>query len=247
MISGGFVANGARVYLSSRDAAACEQAAAELSARGPGTAVALPADLMSLAECEGLAAELRRRETRLDVLVNNSGIAWAAPLDEFPDAQWGRVLTLNLQRCFTLTQLLLPLLERPAGGDAAIGAGPAAGDHATVINIGSIDGLRVPLFENFSYAAAKAGLHHLTRMLSTRLGPRGVTVNTLACGPFDTKMMKYALSNFRSEIEEVNPRGRIGSPEDIAGACIFLASRAGYDEIFFSLSISILLAHCLPC
>ncbi|ORY68748.1 short chain dehydrogenase/reductase family [Pseudomassariella vexata] len=222
MISTGFITNGAKVYISSRDAPACTSAAASLNALGPGTAIALPADLLRLSECERLAAELRKREPGgLHVLVNNSGIAWGAPLDEFPDEQWGRVLTLNLQRVFTLTQLLLPLLE-----SAGVG-GKDKGCPAAVINIGSIDALRVPLLENYSYSASKAALHHLGRVLSTKLGPRGITVNTLACGPFATKMTAFAMKTMRDEIEESNPMGRIGEPADVAGACIFLASRAG--------------------
>ncbi|KAI0134759.1 short chain dehydrogenase/reductase family [Xylariales sp. AK1849] len=223
MISTGFIANGARVYISSRDARACETAASELNALGPGTAIALPADLLQLSECERLASELKQRESHLHVLVNNSGIAWGAPLESFPDEQWSRILTLNLQRVFTLTQLLLPLLE-------TVGTASAEGGKespATVINIGSIDALRVPVFDNYSYSAAKAGLHHLSRVLAGKLGPRGITVNTLACGPFETKMTAFAMKNFKSEIEEGNPMGRIGSPGDVAGACIFLASRAG--------------------
>ncbi|KAF7522680.1 hypothetical protein G7054_g12060 [Neopestalotiopsis clavispora] len=228
MISRGFVANGARVYISSRDAAACEAAAKELSSSAGGSsggkAFALPADLLQLSECERVAAELGRREKKLHVLVNNSGIAWGAPLDEFPDKQWSRVLTLNLQRVFTLTQLLLPLLDA-AGSPSAASADKDT--PAAVINIGSIDALRVPVFENYSYSAAKAGLHHLSRVLSAKLGPRGITVNTLACGPFETKMTAWAMKNAKAEIEEGNPMGRIGKPGDVAGACIFLASRAG--------------------
>lgn len=248
MIAEGFVANGAKVYIASRDGAACARAAAELNAPGPGrgSAVALPAvDLAQLSDCERLAAELRRREPALHVLVNNSGAAWGAPLDDFPDDQWSRILTLNLQRVFTLTQLLLPLLEAAAAAAAApatggssssssSGAGAGNPDQsaeapspAAVINIGSIDALRVPTMENYSYSAAKAGLHHLGRVLSQRLGPRGITVNTLACGPFDTKMTAFAMRNFRETLEEGNPMGRIGRPSDAAGACIFLASRAG--------------------
>lgn len=148
MITEGFVANGAKVYVASRDAAACEAAAAELSARGPGSCVAIPADLLRLSECERLASELRAREARLHVLVNNSGAAWGAPLSDFPDAQWSRVLTLNLQRAFTLTQLLLPLLEA-AGDESGDGKdGGGTGDNpAAVINIGSINGLSVPNLE----------------------------------------------------------------------------------------------------
>lgn len=239
MISEGFVANGAKVYIASRDSEACSRAAAELTTQGPGSAVALPADLAQLSECERLAAELKKRETTLHVLVNNSGVAWGAPLEEFPDNQWSRILTLNLQRVFTLTQLLLPLLEAASGGasstnsDGQSKSGSSNNSNseplspAAVINIGSIDALRVPTIENYSYSAAKAGLHHLSRVLSQRLGPRGITVNTLACGPFDTKMTAFAMRNFRESIEEGNPMGRIGRPSDAAGACVFLASRAG--------------------
>ncbi|TRX97203.1 hypothetical protein FHL15_001997 [Xylaria flabelliformis] len=224
MISEGFVANGAKVYIASRDAQACEKTAAELTARGPGSCIAIPADLLQLSECERLVSELRAREKQLHVLVNNSGVAWGAPLEEFPDAQWSRVLTLNLQRAFTLTQLLLPLLE-------AVGAESTEKGNrehpAAVINIGSINGLSVPKVENYSYSASKAGLHHLTRHLSQVLGPKGITVNALACGPFDTKMMAFSMKHFREAIEDGNPMKRHGRPTDVAGACIFLASRAG--------------------
>jgi NAD(P)-dependent dehydrogenase (short-subunit alcohol dehydrogenase family) len=148
MITEGFVANGARVYIASRDAAACAATAAELTERGgpgsgPGSCTALPAvDILSRAECERLAGELRAREGKLHVLVNNSGVAWGAPLETFPDDQWGRVLTLNLTRAFTLTQLLLPLLEEAAAARNSAKEHPAA-----VINIGSINGLSVPNLE----------------------------------------------------------------------------------------------------
>jgi NAD(P)-dependent dehydrogenase (short-subunit alcohol dehydrogenase family) len=231
MISRGFVANGARVYISSRDASACQRAAEALTASGPGTATALPADLLQHSECQRLVAELGARESRLHVLVNNSGIAWGAPVDDFPDEQWSKVLTLNLQRVFTLTQLLLPLLEAAGAGAGGEGEGEGQGEGgqrpAAVINIGSIDALRVPLLENYSYSASKAGLHHLGRVLAVKLGPRGVTVNTLACGPFDTHMTKFAMRTMKRDIEEANPLGRVGQPGDVAGACIFLASQAG--------------------
>jgi NAD(P)-dependent dehydrogenase (short-subunit alcohol dehydrogenase family) len=151
------------------------------------------------------------------VLVNNSGAAWGAPYDTFPDAAWAKVLTLNLHRVFTLTQLLTPLLE----------AGGGAGDPARVIHIGSIDALRVPRVSNFPYAASKAGLHHLSRALAVELGPRGVTSNVVACGPFPSKMIAKVLDDMGDEIREASPLGRIGTPEDAAGACLFLSSRAG--------------------
>ncbi|KAI0394656.1 short chain dehydrogenase/reductase family [Xylariaceae sp. FL0594] len=229
MITEGFVANGATVYIASRDADACNKVASTLTSRysssSGGRCIAIPADLLQLSECKRLASELSKEFERggLDVLVNNSGVTWGAPLEEFPDEQWDRVLKLNLTRAFTLTQLLLPLLEKSAAaGKEGEKRGPAA-----VINIGSINGLAVPSVENYSYSASKAGLHHLTRHLSQLLGPRGVTVNALACGPFDTKMMAFSMRHFRDAIVDGNPMRRHGRPEDVAGACIFLASRAG--------------------
>ncbi|KAK7723268.1 hypothetical protein SLS63_008921 [Diaporthe eres] len=208
MISEGFVANGAKVYISSRDGKACEQAAKELTAL----------DLQSLDACKTLAAELSKLEPAgLDVLVNNSGAAWGEPLETHPDAAWTKLLTLNLQRVFTLTQLLIPQLEKKGGPSSP----------SRIINIGSIDALRVPTMENYAYSASKAGLHHLTRTLAVALGPRGVTVNTLACGPFPSKMMRAVLDSAGDAIAEANPLGRIGTPQDAAGACLFLCGRAG--------------------
>ncbi|KAA8906434.1 hypothetical protein FN846DRAFT_718846 [Sphaerosporella brunnea] len=218
MISSGFVAAGARVYISSRDGAACESAAAALSAQGPGKAVALPCDLQQLDSIAALAAALSARETALHVLVNNSGANWGESYDTYPDAAFSKVLTLNLQRVFTLTQALTPLL---------VAASRPPLDPARVIHIGSIDGLRVPALETYAYSASKAGLHHLSRVFSSHLGRRGITSNVLACGPFESKMMKATLERFKDKIEAGVPLGRIGTPEDVAGACIFLASRAG--------------------
>lgn len=152
MITTGFVANGAKVYIASRDAAACTKAASDLTALGPGTCHAIPADLLQLSECERLAAELKQREGGLHVLVNNSGAAWGAPLEAFPDEQWSRILTLNLQRAFTLTQLLLPLLE-VVGTRSVEGDGEGRGERpAAVINIGSVNGLTVPNLEVSLYS-----------------------------------------------------------------------------------------------
>ncbi|KAL2264729.1 hypothetical protein VTJ83DRAFT_7239 [Remersonia thermophila] len=233
MISSAFVANGARVYISSRDAKACDAAAAELNAEYPATggkAVSLPADLSSHAECARLAAELTKLEPAgLHVLVHNSGATWGEAYDEYPDKAWDKLLTLNLQRVFTLTQLLTPLLEKAARqvpGSADGEAGPFP-DPARVINIGSVDALRVPILPTFAYSASKAGLHHLSRHLATHLGPRGITSNTLACGPFPSKMMAATLKRVGDEIKAASPVGRIGSPADVGGACLWLASRAG--------------------
>lgn len=165
MISEGFVRNGAKVYISSRDAASCEAACKELNSIGPGSAHAIPANFYKEEDCKALAAELAKRESQLHVLVNNSGSNWGASYDEYPESAWTRVLTLNLQRVFTITQLVTPLLEKAAK--------PL--DPARVINIGSIDGLRVPNLETFAYSASKAGLHHMSRVLANHLGKRGIT------------------------------------------------------------------------
>ncbi|KAL2216233.1 short chain dehydrogenase/reductase family [Thermoascus aurantiacus ATCC 26904] len=217
MISEGYVTNGATVYISSRDAKACEKAVSELNALGKGKAYAIPADFYKEEDCKRLAEEFAKRESKLHVLVNNSGSNWGAPYDEYPSSAWTRVLTLNLHRLFLITQLLTPLLEK--------GASP--GDPARVINIGSIDGLRVPALETFAYSASKAGLHHLSRVLASHLGKRNITSNTLACGPFESKMMAATLKKYRDVIEAGIPLGRIGTPQDVAGACLFLSSRAG--------------------
>ncbi|KAH6631083.1 hypothetical protein B0J18DRAFT_119938 [Chaetomium sp. MPI-SDFR-AT-0129] len=232
MISEAFIANGAKVYISSRDAAACEAACAELNSTSNtnrGTAIPLPADLSSLPECQRLATDLAAREPALHVLIHNSGATWGTTYDTYPDSAWSKLLTLNLQRVFTLTQLLTPLLEAAATAAKPPGSDPDAPspDPARVINIGSIDGLRVPQLPTFAYSASKAALHHLSRHLAVELGPRGITSNTLACGPFPSKMMAATLREFGEEIRAVNPLGRIGTPGDVGGACLFLASRAG--------------------
>ena len=215
MIARGLVEGGARVYISSRKSEVCERVAAELSE--VGECVALPADLSGEAACRRLSAAVREREQAVQVLVNNAGATWGAPLEEYPGAAWDKLLELNLKAPFFLTRAMLPLLEA--------GAGP--GDPARVINVGSIDGLRVPPMPTYAYSASKAGLHHLTRVLARELGPRGVTVNAIAPGPFESKMMAETLRRFGDEIAAAAPLGRIGRPEDMAGAALYLASRAG--------------------
>jgi NAD(P)-dependent dehydrogenase (short-subunit alcohol dehydrogenase family) len=214
MIAGGYVEAGAKVYVSSRNAEACAAVAAELSESG--VCLALPADLSTEAGCRELAAELGRREDRLHVLVNNAGNTWGAPLEEFGDAAWDRVLSLNVKGVFHTTKFLLPLLEAAAGDD----------DPARVINIGSIDGIHVPVLETYSYSASKAAVHQLTRHLAKRLAPR-ITVNAIAPGPFQSKMMAATLDAFGEQIAAGAPMKRIGRPDDMAGAAIYLASPAG--------------------
>jgi NAD(P)-dependent dehydrogenase (short-subunit alcohol dehydrogenase family) len=216
MIARGLVEAGARVYVSSRKAEVCDQVAAELSQAGE--CLALPADLSGgEAACRRLAEQVAEREPRLHVLVNNAGATWGAPLADYPAAAWDKVLDLNLKGPFFLTRALLGLLEAAA----------APGDPARVVNVGSIDGLRVPAMPTYAYSASKAGLHHLTRVLAKELGPRGITVNAIAPGPFESKMMAETLRRFGDQIAAAAPLGRIGRPDDMAGAALYLASRAG--------------------
>jgi NAD(P)-dependent dehydrogenase (short-subunit alcohol dehydrogenase family) len=215
MIARGYVEAGARVYISSRKAEVCERVAEELSR--VGDCVALPADLSSEQECRRLAAAFGEREPQLHVLVNNAGATWGAPLEEFPASAWDKLLDLNLKAPFFLTRALLPLLEAAATPE----------DPARVINVGSIDGLTVPAFPTYAYAASKAGLHHLTRVLARELGPRRITVNAVAPGPFESKMMAQTLRDFGDVIAASSPLGRIGRPDDMAGVALYLAGRAG--------------------
>jgi NAD(P)-dependent dehydrogenase (short-subunit alcohol dehydrogenase family) len=214
MIAEGFVEAGAIVYISSRKAEVVAEVAAELSEKG--TCIGLPADLSTEAECRRLAEELTGRVDHLDILVNNAGATWGAPLAEFDEAAFERVLSLNVKGVFHLTKFLVPLLKAAGTVDAP----------ARVINIGSIDGIGVPALETYSYSASKAAVHQLTRHLAKRLAPE-ITVNAIAPGPFESKMMAATLEAFGEQIAASAPLKRIGRPDDMAGAAIFLSSRAG--------------------
>ena len=215
MIAAGFVEAGAKVYISSRKQAVCDQVTAELSKHG--SCFSLPADLGSESECNRLAAELAQREPKLHILVNNAGANWGAPMAEYPDDAWDKVLALNVKSIFHLTRACLPQLAA-AGSEA---------DPARVINIGSIDGLRVPMLHTYAYSSSKAAVHHLTRVLAVELAAKHITVNAVAPGPFESKMMAETLRSFGDAIKASVPLGRIGAPEDMAGIAIYLASKAG--------------------
>jgi NAD(P)-dependent dehydrogenase (short-subunit alcohol dehydrogenase family) len=216
MIARGLLqAGAARVYISSRKADGCADAERELTKFGQATAI--QADLSTEAECLRLASEVGARESALHILVNNAGATWGAPMEDFPASAWDKVLDLNLKSPFFLTRALLPLLE----------AGGTHDDPARVINIGSIDGLHVPSLPTYSYSASKAGLHHMTRVLARELGPRHITVNAVAPGPFESKMMAATLRSAGDAIAAAAPLRRIGRPDDMAGAAVFLSSRAG--------------------
>ncbi|WP_375001659.1 SDR family oxidoreductase [Aeromicrobium sp. CTD01-1L150] len=213
MIAEGFLAQGARVYISARKAEACDATARELSELGH--CVSLPADVSTVEGARGLVAAYAEHEESLGILVNNAGAAWSAPYEEFPESGWDKVVDLNLKTPFFLTQALTPMLRAAAGTELS-----------KVINIASIDGLSVNPQETYSYAASKAGLIHLTRRMSLRLVSDRINVTGIAPGAFASNMNKDARDR-GDELSEIIPAGRIGTPEDMAGAAIFLASRAG--------------------
>jgi len=215
MIASGFVAQGARVYISSRKADVCDATAAELSAGG-GSCISLPQDVSTVDGARALAASYAARESSLDILVNNAGAAWLAPFDDFPEKGWDKVADLNVKSPFFVTQAFAPLLRASARADRP----------AKVINIASIDGIYLTDLETYSYAASKAGLIQLTRLMAARLIKDHIVVSAIAPGPFASDMNTRARDEAEKTAARV-PAGRIGADEDMAGAAIFLASRAG--------------------
>jgi NAD(P)-dependent dehydrogenase (short-subunit alcohol dehydrogenase family) len=215
MIARGLLQAGARVVVSSRKADACAEAQEQLAEFGDVRAI--PADLSRHEECLRLADLVTADTDGLHILVNNAGATWGEPLESFPDSAWDKVLDLNLKSPFWLVQALLPALRQAGTAD----------DPARVINVGSIDGIHVSQLPVYSYAASKAAVHQLTRVLARELGPQHVTVNAVAPGPFRSKMMAATLDAFGDSIAASAPLRRIGRDDDMAGIAVFLASRAG--------------------
>jgi NAD(P)-dependent dehydrogenase (short-subunit alcohol dehydrogenase family) len=217
MIARGLLQAGARVIVSSRKAGDLEQTARELAEIGDCQAI--PGDVATPDGAAALAAATRERFESLHIIVNNAGASWGAPLEEFPASGWDRTSHTNVEGVFHLTVALLPALRAAADAD----------DPARVVNIGSIDGLRTPQFENYSYSASKAAVHMLTRHLAKRLAPEHITVNAIAPGPFPSKMTAFMLDDpdRRELVAQQVPLARVGRPDDAAGLTIFLCSRAG--------------------
>ncbi len=215
MIARGLVENGVKTYITSRKADVCNEMAKELSAIGD--CISLPADLSKIDGINGFVKEFTSRESKLDILVNNAGATWGAPLEDFPESGWDKIMDINVKSLFFLTTALLEQIREAATPHA----------HASIINIGSVDGIKAPEFDNFSYSASKAAVHHMTRVLAKKLVMSNINVNAIAPGPFESKMMASFLESFGDAIRASVPKGRIGEPEDIAGTVIYLASRAG--------------------
>jgi NAD(P)-dependent dehydrogenase (short-subunit alcohol dehydrogenase family) len=214
MIARAYVENGAKVYITARKAEACDALAKELSTIGE--CISIPADLSRMNEIERLAAELTRRERRLDILVNNAGASWGASFQEFPESGWDKVMDLNVKSVFFLTQRLLTLLEAAGSSES----------YARVINIGSIEGIRTSHLETYSYAASKAGVNHLTRMMAKFLAPKHIAVNGIAPGYFPSKMTAGIAEEGTREVLAGTPMKRMGNPDDMAGIALYLASKA---------------------
>lgn len=219
MIAEGLIDAGAKVYITSRKADICEQAAKEMSERGQ--CIGIAADLSTPEAAVALANEIKASETQLDIIINNAGKTWGSPLESFPDKAWASVMAVNVQGPFTIVRELLPLLEKSGANSIE--------NPARVLNIGSLAGKKVERLDAFSYATSKAAIHHLSREMAAVLADRNIAVNTIIPGYFPTKMTAH----IRGDDEESKklssriPLGRMGAPEDIVGLCIFLSSRAG--------------------
>ena len=214
MIAEGFVKNGAKTFITSRKADQCDETAKRLSKFGECTSI--PADLTNSNEIKKVKSKVESETNTLNILVNNAGAVWAADFDNFPENGWDKVMDTNVKAMFFLTQQFIKLLEENGTNE----------DPSRIINIGSIDGLGIPRAETYSYPASKAAVHHLTKVMANRLAERNINVNAIAAGPFESQMMKSTLKSFSEEIINSVPRKRIGKPEDMAGASIFLSSKA---------------------
>ncbi len=218
MIAQGFLQAGAKVYITARKKAACEEAAKELSAFGP--CFAIPSDVGTAAGRADLLKMFSEKESKLHILVNNAGTNWGEVFEKYPDEAFEKVLNLNLGAVFSVTRDFIHLLENAATKE----------DPARVINIGSMDGLHTPTVSGtgtYAYTSSKAAVRHLTRNLAVTLGPRQITVNAISPGFFPSRMTEFVFDKHLADIEENSPLKRIGKPEEMAAVAIYLCSKGG--------------------
>ena len=216
MIAEGFIANGSKVYITSRKESDVRETAQRLRERYGGFCKAFSSDISNVNGIEGLYTEFNKNEDHLDVLINNAGAVWGEPLESFSEVGWDKVMDLNVKTIFFMIQKFLPMLKKNAKQDS----------KTRIINIGSIDGINTPYYQNYSYSVAKAAVHKLTKVLSAKLISDNIICNSIAPGPFPSKMLGSAVEHDYSIISKKNPSSRVGRPEDIAGLAIFLASKA---------------------
>ena len=217
MMAAGFVANGAKVDITARSREAVMETAKRLSEKYSGVCEGIASDISNLEGIKKFTEEFILKENSLDVLINNAGAAWGGAFEKFPEIGWDKVMDLNVKSLFFLTQSLVPMLKEAANKD----------DPSRIINIGSIDGINKNTFKHYSYSASKSAVHHLSKVLAAELVDKYINVNVIAPGPFPSNMLGKAVSFDYGELEKRNPRGRVGTPEDIAGLAIYLSSRAG--------------------
>lgn len=214
----GLLCNGARVVIASRSQEKCDMALTELSEFGE--CFALATDVIKNQDREALLRFVESKLGGLSILINNAGANWGAKLEDYPDEGFEKVINTNLSAVFSLTRDAAPLLAKSALKD----------DPSRIINIGSMDGIHVPIVQRiptFAYSASKAALHHLTRSFAVDLAPRHITVNAIAPGFFESKMTDYVFEHYKQDIEDDCPLHRVGKPEEIVGIVTYLASRAG--------------------
>lgn len=216
MIAEGLVKNGAKVYVASRKQQACEETAQSLSQYGE--CIGISADLSTEAGCEQLIETLSNKENQLHILVNNAGVTWGAPLEEYPDEAWDKIFNLNLKSAFTMTKKLIPLLEKGGTSD----------DPARVINTTSVAGQLTASMQAYAYGPTKAALNHLTKILAFELAERHINVNAIAPGVFPSRMTSFIVKHddlAKQQADNV-PQGRLGKPEDMEGLAVFLSAPA---------------------
>lgn len=222
MIAAGFAGNGAKVYIVSRKD--CSPLATELTTRGPGQCIALQADVAKIDSLKALAVQLQELEgdKGISVMVNNAGTNWAQPVEDFSQKGWDKVYDVNTRAVFFGTQVMIPLLT--AGSKAT-------GRRSVIINIGSVEGLKTPLLNTFSYSSGKAAVIHLTKVMAGKFGSEGrpININCISPGPFVSRMMRATveMSGGTEAMGAMTATGRIGSPLDMAGVAIYLSSQAG--------------------